>query len=240
LYIDGVAIGGMPELLAENRVMKLEELFNILSAKRHFWLSLNPNKVLFGNIIFWVDGRTPALVVKSALQTAALAGYPLSTFMVEDRATSKLVVVDVRADVPARFLSNDEPVQFDSYGRVITQMVFKTGELRTGPIDLRGPLSADVVQERVGQREVSVRECYEEGLRRNPSLRGQIAVRFVVEPDGKATNITKSASNLRDDDVVRCVLSTFGSLDFPNPTGAAVTVTYPIDFRPADVAGNSR
>ena len=94
VYVDGIEMTGVQAVLAKNRVVKIEGLFNVLSAKRELWLSINPNKVLPGNISFWVDARTPSLVVKSALKTAAFAGFPLVTFVVKDRTTSKLVAVD--------------------------------------------------------------------------------------------------------------------------------------------------
>jgi hypothetical protein len=85
------------------------------------------------------------------------------------------------------------------------------------------------------------RPCYEEGLRRNPTLSGRVVVRFVIGTDGRVVKaqesldpISNSAPEPRmpDDKVVACIVKTFDALVFPEPIGGVVTVVYPIMFSP--------
>ncbi|MFP6687416.1 MAG: biopolymer transporter ExbD, partial [Polyangiaceae bacterium] len=68
------------------RMQKVDKLFEMLKRKREMWRSFHPNKRFPGVCILQVDRDVPALVVKSVFQTAAFAGYPNVSFMVQKRA----------------------------------------------------------------------------------------------------------------------------------------------------------
>ena len=58
------------------------ELFAALKTRRENWKTLQPNKPFPGVVILQIDQETKAVVVKSVFQTAAYAGYPNVSFMV--------------------------------------------------------------------------------------------------------------------------------------------------------------
>lgn len=87
--------------------------------------------------------------------------------------------------------------------------------------------------------------CYNEGLKRIPSLAGRVAVKFVIDPDGRvaeASSVTSDASTsgsgapkgmvttLADEKVVACVLEAYRGLTFPRPQGGRAVVIYPIEL----------
>jgi hypothetical protein len=74
--------------------------------------------------------------------------------------------------------------------------------------------------------------CYDSGLRRDSSLAGRIVVRFTIDGAGVVTQASDSGSDLRDADVVACVVRGFLNLPFPASEGAKVTVVYPLSFSP--------
>jgi hypothetical protein len=76
------------------------------------------------------------------------------------------------------------------------------------------------------------RGCYERGLATNPKLEGRVTVRFVIQRDGSAGDVTNAGSDLPDEEVVKCVLQGFVGLRFPAPVGGIVTVQYPIMLQP--------
>lgn len=82
ILVDGSPAGSTRIIEEANRLQKLEELTNILKAKRELWKQLNPGKDFPGVVVLQVDRRVPALVVKSVFQTAAFAGFPNVSFMV--------------------------------------------------------------------------------------------------------------------------------------------------------------
>ncbi len=86
ILVDGVPAGSTRAIEDANRLQKVEQLFDILKAKRELWTQTNPGKPFHGICILQVDIEVPALIVKSVFQTAAFAGFPNVSFMVQRRA----------------------------------------------------------------------------------------------------------------------------------------------------------
>lgn len=78
------------------------------------------------------------------------------------------------------------------------------------------------------------RACYEDGLRRTPTLAGTVAIRFVIAADGALRWPQVEHADLPDPAVIGCLLTAFLPLAFPAPEGGIVTVVYPIMFSPGD------
>jgi hypothetical protein len=77
------------------------------------------------------------------------------------------------------------------------------------------------------------RACYEEGLRRNPTLTGRVVASFIVGANGRVSRTGDGGSTLADAAVSRCVVAAFGGLEFPREAGGGdVSVTYPIVLEP--------
>ncbi|MBI5532771.1 MAG: biopolymer transporter ExbD [Deltaproteobacteria bacterium] len=81
ILVDGTNAGSTRAIEEAGRLMKIDELHNVLKNKRELWKQLNPGKQFPGVVVLQVDKRVPALVVKSVFQTAAFAGYPNVSFM---------------------------------------------------------------------------------------------------------------------------------------------------------------
>ena len=78
-----------------------------------------------------------------------------------------------------------------------------------------------------------LRFCYEDGLRREAGLAGQIPVNFTVDLRGNVVVATDGGSTVADPTVVRCVLSTFAAMTFPaRASGSAVRASYLVTFPP--------
>jgi biopolymer transport protein ExbD len=86
LLVDGTPAGNTREIEAGKQVRRIDELFNLLKAKRDKWKQLFPNKEFPGVVILQVDQDVSAVVVKSTFQTAAFAGFPDVSFMVTKMA----------------------------------------------------------------------------------------------------------------------------------------------------------
>lgn len=97
-----------------------------------------------------------------------------------------------------------------------------------------GRLPSEVIQRIVRMSHGRFRNCYEAGLRTNPSLAGRIAVRFVIGRDGAVSLANEGDSDMPDESVRKCVVQTFYSLSFPSPENGAVRVTYPLIFSPSE------
>jgi hypothetical protein len=100
------------------------------------------------------------------------------------------------------------------------------------PAARSGNLPPAVIQGIVRDNYEKMRQCYEQGLARDPTLTGRVAVRFVINRDGTVSNASVSTNEIPDCDVTRCVANVFQGLQFPKPEGGIVTVVYPVMFAP--------
>ena len=101
-----------------------------------------------------------------------------------------------------------------------------------GSTTVSGHLPGETIQRVVRQSFGRFRLCYENGLKRNPTLQGRVAVRFVIDRNGTVANAGNGGSDLPDAAVVSCVVSAFTGLSFPAPEDGTVRVVYPISFAP--------
>ena len=76
----------------------------------------------------------------------------------------------------------------------------------------------------------AIKRCYDRALISNPSLKGKIAVKIVVNVDGKVGSVDLSEDTLNDADVAKCVKGVIGRLRFPKPEGGPATIVYPYSF----------
>jgi hypothetical protein len=104
--------------------------------------------------------------------------------------------------------------------------------MRPGVTVVSGRLPPEVIQRIVRQNYGRFRNCYEQGLSRNPNLEGRIQVRFIIGRDGSVSNVQNGGSDLPDPGVIGCVIGAYYGLSFPQPEGGIVTVAYPIMFQP--------
>jgi biopolymer transport protein ExbD len=89
ILVDGTPAGTTRAVKEANRMQKLDELFNLLKTKRELYKQINPGKEFPGVAVLQVDRQVEAVIVKSVFQTAALAGYPNISFMVQNRGGGK-------------------------------------------------------------------------------------------------------------------------------------------------------
>jgi hypothetical protein len=97
---------------------------------------------------------------------------------------------------------------------------------------VNGHMDPEVIRRIVRMNDGRYRACYQEGLRTNPALTGRVTVKFVIDRSGAVAIAADGGSDIPDERVRRCVVSSFLSLSFSAPQNGAVTVVYPIVFSP--------
>ena len=71
-----------------------------------------------------------------------------------------------------------------------------------------------------------IQYCYEKELQQTPGIAGKVTVQFRIEPTGKVSNSTGNGLAVVD----ACVADVILAIEFPQPQGGAVDVTYPFLF----------
>jgi hypothetical protein len=108
--------------------------------------------------------------------------------------------------------------------------------IRAGVPSASGRLPPEVIQRIARQSFGRFRLCYEQGLRSNPKLAGEVKTRFVIAQDGTVSTVADAGSTMPDAAVTACVHRGFSALSFPAPDGGVVVVVYPLRFLPGDDA----
>ncbi|HLM47646.1 MAG TPA: AgmX/PglI C-terminal domain-containing protein [Myxococcaceae bacterium] len=97
--------------------------------------------------------------------------------------------------------------------------------------------SSDVDREALARyvkaRLKAIQNCYEKELKRNPSLKGKVLVRFSILPSGRTGDIEIEENTLGSDAVGSCIRTVIRSWVFPFKPDDEVPVAYPFVFSPA-------
>jgi len=116
-------------------------------------------------------------------------------------------------------------------GRVGTGRKTKVVKMIETGTDIQGRLPPEVIKRIIRANFPRFRACYEQGLKKDPGLKGTVAVRFIIDTTGAVESANLSGGSMSDGQVSSCVLGVYRTLSFPEPEGGKVMVTYPIDFQ---------
>ena len=102
--------------------------------------------------------------------------------------------------------------------------------LSSGPAMGRTDEEIQIVFDR---HKAALYRLYNRELRKDPTLMGQILLRFRIEPDGSVSLCELQSTNMNAPGLAAQVVARVRSFDFGAKDVPAVTVLYPIDFLPA-------
>jgi len=101
-----------------------------------------------------------------------------------------------------------------------------------GKPEVRGGVDRDIVRRVVRSHMNEVRHCYNEGLKRNPSIKGRVSVSFVLSPAGRVPSSTVSDRTLPAP-VAECIAKATKRWRFPaTKTAGNVIVKIPFVLAP--------
>ena len=86
------------------------------------------------------------------------------------------------------------------------------------------------IKENLDGQKGFLNRCYAKFLAANPEGKGKVVVGFILEPNGKPTQIKILTSSFTDRDIESCVVSVIERTPFKRFDGDAIYVTYPVDF----------
>jgi hypothetical protein len=101
-----------------------------------------------------------------------------------------------------------------------------------------GQLDPQIVSAGIHARMPRMRACYTAGLRRDPNLRGEMKIKFVIDTSGHAIEVADAGSHMKDKQVLTCVMNEFKALRFPPPEGGIMDVVYPLLIGPGDTSSS--
>ena len=102
-----------------------------------------------------------------------------------------------------------------------------------GDIGGSGDFDANLVVQQIRRRLSAIQRCYENELRRDPTLAGKVTVQFTIVERGTVSNASASENTTGSPAVATCVVRTVSSFRFnPGPEGGSVQFRYPFVFAP--------
>lgn len=97
-------------------------------------------------------------------------------------------------------------------------------------VAIQGGLDADAVRNVVNRHIKSVQFCYNNNLVRRPDMKGKVTVDIVLNANGGVNDVRVKDSTLGDADTETCIVDKVKRWQFPAPTQAPVTISYPFVF----------
>lgn len=95
-----------------------------------------------------------------------------------------------------------------------------------------GMMSSGDVAKVVNRKLGAIKGCYEQALKRDPTLAGKVTIRFTISGSGKVTTARTTLNELTPA-VGTCMVNAFKRMRFPPPEGGEVTFEYPFMFTPS-------
>jgi hypothetical protein len=106
--------------------------------------------------------------------------------------------------------------------------VKKVPDARIGKATVQGSLDKDLIRRVVRAHINEVRYCYNQGLAKDPNLKGRVAIQFQIGATGKVPTSVVSETDVKDGSVTNCIAQAVRRWNFPKPEGGGtVIVTYP-------------
>lgn len=92
---------------------------------------------------------------------------------------------------------------------------------------VHGSLDKEVIRRVIRQHLGEVKQCYEDQLKKDPSLAGRVMARFTIGADGKVTESGIEETSLKSPACEKCIADAVRGWEFPKPRGGKVVVSYP-------------
>jgi hypothetical protein len=112
--------------------------------------------------------------------------------------------------------------------KVTGSVAAEEAEVDSSDID-QGKLGA-FVRARMGL----IKACYENALKRNPSLKGRISIRFTILETGALADVAAAQNSLGSAEVAACITNTMRAWRTQFRPSGPVTVEYPFVFQPVN------
>ena len=163
---------------------------------------------------------------KADIKTEAKAEAKADTKAEAKADTEPVVKADIKAEVKAE-AKTEAKAETRSEGPVAADPLAGKGPAPKSATVNGAGLDAAQIRTVIRDGMAGIRNCYTEGLKKDPDLKGKIDVGFKIDPAGKVKNA--SAKNTSFDAATSdCIVKVVGKLTFPKPSdGKEVEVVYP-------------
>jgi Ca-activated chloride channel family protein len=108
-----------------------------------------------------------------------------------------------------------------------TSMHGRVPRVRMAKAVVTGSIDKDIIRRIVRAHVGEVRKCYDDGLKRDPNLKGRVLIAFTIGKSGKVVAATVESTTVADAAVGECIAKAAGRWKFPKNEIGDVTIKYP-------------
>ncbi len=120
-------------------------------------------------------------------------------------------------------------------GKAVTERAVK-GKIKLeggGDVGGSGDFDASKVVALIKTRLRAIQSCYENELKKDPTIAGKVTVRFTIQQTGTVSGASATENTSGSAGLASCVVTTVQRFRFtPGPSGGSVTFSYPFVFAP--------
>ncbi|MFY0531012.1 AgmX/PglI C-terminal domain-containing protein [Nannocystis pusilla] len=104
--------------------------------------------------------------------------------------------------------------------------------VRQAKAEVMGSLDKEVIRRVVRAHVGEVRACYEQGLKRDPNLKGRVTLDLRIETSGEVSSASVVEDTLTESSVAACISAAARRWKFPADAPNVATVRYPFVLEP--------
>lgn len=104
--------------------------------------------------------------------------------------------------------------------------------VRQAKAEVMGSLDKEVIRRVVRAHVGEVRACYEQGLQRDPNLKGRVTLDLRIETSGEVSSASVVEDTLTENSVAACIAAAARRWRFPGDAPNVATVRYPFVLEP--------
>jgi outer membrane biosynthesis protein TonB len=109
----------------------------------------------------------------------------------------------------------------------------RTGNLaKGGQVIQIGNMDAALIDQVVKQHLNQYRYCYQRELQKDYGLSGKVTLKWIIASDGSVSSANVKRETIENSAVTRCMVNVARRMQFPQPKGGIVIVSYPFLFSP--------
>ncbi len=116
---------------------------------------------------------------------------------------------------------------------VFDQTVENTGAVRLVRPETQSIRSIEEVRKVFDANKGAIYAIYNRALRQNPGLVGKIVLELVIEPDGRVSECTVTASEMDDETMVQKLVRRVSLFNFGERDAVVTRISYPVHFLPS-------
>jgi hypothetical protein len=172
------------------------------------------------------------MIASLSLVVGVLAGAAfIIVFMQFDPSIATNLGIELEAEVPATPIEVIEEPEAAA-AKADYALLYPIEE----SLRVEGELDPEKVKRQVKESRYQMRQCYQDGMNKDPDLKGEMGLQFTVSQSGKVLAALERHTDFASEDVKKCIVKEIRSWSFPGKYKALSVVKFDVLMIPISSA----